>query len=51
MQIGNTVFNNELGKGTIIKISPSKTLVCVNFEKVGTRVVPRLSIRLVYNEE
>jgi len=47
MKEGSLVFNNELGKGIVKKLSPTGGLVCVEFMKYGTQVVSRMSIRLI----
>ena len=46
MKEGSIVFNNELGRGIVEKISPSGSIVRVRF-KHNTQVVLRSSIRLI----
>lgn len=47
MKEGSIVFNNELGRGIVEKISPSGSLVRVRFKNYSTQVVLRSSIRLI----
>jgi len=47
MKEGSIVFNNELGRGIVEKISPSGSLVRVRFKHFTTQVVLRSSIRLI----
>lgn len=39
MQVGKLVFHSEFGRGLIGKVSPSKSLIMVNFKHFGSRTV------------